>query len=610
MQIFIYFTALFAFVFLAALLVRVLRKKGKNSLQYLLILYIIAVMGWILFLFFEDASRRLGNLQAAWILERGKYFFITLVPIWILFMSHAFAQDGKYLTKSAYLVMADPVITQFGLWTDNRFHLYYSSLFVRGRAIGLLSAAHIMIFFTVMAVALVYLVLFMRKASKELHFQALLLIVCTALPVFVNILFIANTINITPYATPIVFAASAFAFYKTVSKYNFLENTPLVLRSIVDRISYVYIVVDAELTIVDFNEPAFQAFPSHKLKKGNNFSDIINTYKSIFDYDKILNCIAEARRIEKPVKAEIIYHPTEHNNTDRFFQCEFTPIFQKGRYRACIVMGQDVTQSKKDYASFVEQERLSSIAQMIGSVVQNLRAPVLRLSNSMENIASIIDECQKQIDEKSITPDEFVEIIREIKQNLQSQRSGLESFEGILSAITMQTESLIVENDKVFSLPELITRVEFLLKDKLDESQCTLKTTNNCGSEVRIKGDMNSLVQIIQALIMNSIQAYNGAEGLIYFTLAQKKDLVTISIGDYAGGIPLEMQDKLFKQVVTTKGKHSSGISLYMAHATIIGHFQGKMWFTSKQNEGSEFFIEIPLINADTDLEIPEQPLS
>ena len=610
MQIFIYFTTLFAFVFLCALIVRVLRKQNRNPLQYLLVLYIVAILGWILFLFLEDASRRLGNIQAAWLLERCKYLFITLVPIWILFISHAFAQDGKSLRNIAYLVLADPIITQFGLWTNSKFHLYYSSLVVRGRTIGLLSAAHIMIFYTVMAVSIVYLILFLRKASKELHFQAAVLIACTALPIFVNILFIANTIKITAYATPIAFAISAFAFYKTISKYNFLENTPLVLRSIVDRISYVYIVVDAELTIVDFNEPAFQTFPSHKLKKGNNFSEIINTYKSIFDYDKILNCIAEARRTEKPVKAEIIYHPTEHNDTGRYFQCEFTPIFHKGRYRACIVMGQDVTQSKKDYASFVEQERLSSIAQMIGSVVQNLRAPVLRLSNSMENIASIIDECQKQINEKSITPDEFVEIIREIKQNLQSQRSGLESFESILSAITMQTESLIVENDKVFSLPELITRVEFLLKDKLNEAQCTLKTTNNCGAEARIKGDMNSLVQIIQALIMNSIQAYNGAEGLIYFTLSPKKDRLTISIGDYAGGIPLEMQDKLFKQVVSTKGKHSSGISLYMAHATIIGHFQGKMWFTSKQNEGSEFFIEIPLINADTDLEIPEQPLA
>ena len=606
MQIFIYFTALFAFVFLAALLVRVMHKKGKNSYQHLLIIYIATIIGWIFCLFFEDASRKLGYLQLAWFLERGKYYFISLVPIWILFISHAFAKDGKYVSKIAYLLLIDPVITQFGLWTNSKFHLYYSSLTVQGRAIGILSAFHIMIFFAEMAVALVYLVLFIRKTGKELHFQAAVLIVCTALPVFVNIVYISNIITVTPYATPITFALSAFAFYKTISKYNFLENTPIVLRSIVDRISYVYIVVDAELRIVDFNEPAFQAFPSHMLKKGNNFSEIINNYKTIFDYDKILNIITEARRTEKPVKAEIIYHPTENNNTDRYFQCEFTPIFQKGRYRACILMGQDITQSKKDYASFVEQERLSSIAQMIGSVVQNLRAPVLRLSNSMDNIASIIDECQNQINDKSITPDEFVEIIREIKQNLQNQRSGLESFEGILSAITKQTESLIVENDKIFSLPELITRVEFLLKDKLSETQCMLKTTNNCGPEARIKGDMNSLVQILQALIMNSIQAYNGVEGLIYFTLSPNKDHLTISIGDYAGGIPLEIQDKLFKQVMTTKGKHSSGISLYMAHATIIGHFQGKMWFTSKQGEGSEFFIEIPLIDSDIDLGVEE----
>ncbi len=40
-----------------------------------------------------------------------------------------------------------------------------------------------------------------------------------------------------------------------------------------------------------------------------------------------------------------------------------------------------------------------------------------------------------------------------------------------------------------------------------------------------------------------------------------------------------------------------------MAHATIIGHFQGKMWFTSKQNEGSEFFIELPLVNSEADEE-------
>ena len=605
MKIFIYFASLFAFVFLSALLILVIRKKGNKSHQNLLAFYIISILGWILFLFFEDASHRLGYYRTAWVLERGKYLFITLVPIWILFITHSLAKDGKNLGKIAYLVLIDPIVTQFGLWTNNKFHLYYSSFSVMNWSIGLLSATHIIIFFTIISVSIFYLCFFLKKSEKEMHPQAIILIIFTALPAVVNIAFIANS-KITPYATPLFFAISAYAYYKAISKYNFLENTPLVLRSIVDRISYVYIVLDEDLTIVDFNEPAFAAFPSHRLKKGNNFREIIDAYKAIFDYDKILSIIAEAKRTEKPVKTEIVYHPTEHNDTDRFFQCEFTPIFQKGKYRACILMGQDITQSKKAYASFVEQERLSSIAQMIGSVVQNLRAPVLRLSNSMENISGIIEECQNQVNSKSISTDDFIEIVREIKQNLQSQRAGLESFESILSAITTQTERLIVENDKIFSLAELVTRVEFLLNDKLQEAQCTLKTTNNCAVEACIKGDMNSLVQIIQALIMNSIYAYNGAEGLIYFTLSPKKGHVTLSVCDYAGGIAPDIQNKLFKQVVTTKGKHSSGISLYMAHATIIGHFQGKMWFTSKQNEGSEFFIELPLANSEADEESEE----
>jgi len=596
MQIFIYFTALFAFVFLSAILILALRKNRKNSLQYLLALYIFSILGWIFFLFLEDVARRIINNQTAKVFECCKYFFITLIPIWILFIAHSLAKDGKNVSKSAYLLLLDPILTQFGLWTNDRLHLYYSSLTVLERQIGPLSAIHIILFYSIMAIAVFYLFMFLRKSDREMHFQAAILILCIVLPIFVNIIYISNTINITAYATPIFFAISTVAFYKTISKYNFLENTPLVLRSIVDRISYVCIVLDEDFTIVDFNEAAFAAFPSHRLKKGNNFSEIINAYKAIFDYDQILSVISEAKRNRKPVKTEIIYHPTEHNDTDRFFQCEFTPIFQKGRYRACILMGRDITQSKKDYESFVEQERLSSIAQMIGSVVQNLRAPVLRLTNSTNNISDIIEECMNQVNNKSITPDDFVEIIKEIKQNLQSQRSGLEAFESILSAITEQTERLIVENDKTFALTDLVARIEFLLKDKLKESQCILKTTNNCGFEARIKGDMNSLVQIIQGLIMNSIHAYNGAEGFIYFTLTPKKEFVTLSIGDYAGGISPEIQDKLFKQVVSTKGKHSSGISLYMAHATIIGHFQGKMWFTSKQNEGSEFFIELPLI--------------
>ncbi len=601
MTLFVYFLALFAFVFLSFLLILVICKRKKNYLQYLLIGFIVTIEFWFCLLFFEDVSLRVNHLEFAKILERFKYLSISITPIWIILLSYYFARDGKTANKFAYLLAIDPVITQFALWTNDRFNLFYSSYTVLGQSIGSLSIAHIMIFNATIAFSVFFLFEFRKKSEKEMHTQATFIILSTSLPILVNILYIAKIPYFNAYATPISFAVCAFSFYRTILKYNFLENTPLVLRSIVDRISYVYIVLDEQLTIVDFNEPAFQAFPSHRLKKGTSFNEIINAYHSFFDYDMMLNVISEARKTRKPVKTEIIYHPTENSDTDHIFQCEFTPIFHKDRYRACIMMGQDITQSKKDYASFVEQERLTSIAQMIGSVVQNLKAPVLRMSNSTNNIDGITEECLQQLKNGSLNSDEFQEIIREIRQNLQSQRSGIEAFESILSTITEQTERLIVENGKSFSLEELSKRVEFLVKDKLKATQCTLKTTVNGNKDALIQGDMGSLAQILLALITNSIHAYKGAEGFIYFTITQKKENVLLSIGDYAGGIPMEIQDKLFKQVVTTKGKHSSGTNLYMAHATIIGHFQGKMWFTSKQNEGAEFFIELPLLKADTE---------
>ena len=162
-------------------------------------------------MFFEDASQRLGYYRSAWILERGKYFFITLVPIWILFIARSLAKDGKNLGKLSYLVLIDPIVTQFGLWTNNKFHLYYSSFSVMNWSIGLLSAIHIIIFFTIISVSIFYLCFFLKKSEKEMQPQAIILIIFTALPALVNIAFIAKS-EITPYATPVFFALSTYVF--------------------------------------------------------------------------------------------------------------------------------------------------------------------------------------------------------------------------------------------------------------------------------------------------------------------------------------------------------------------------------------------------------------
>jgi len=66
------------------------------------------------------------------------------------------------------------------------------------------------------------------------------------------------------------------------------------------------------------------------------------------------------------------------------------------------------------------------------------------------------------------------------------------------------------------------------------------------------------------------------------------------SVRDEAGGIPEDVQEKLFKQMTTTKGKDGTGLGLYISHSTVVGRYKGKMWFETTIGQGSEFFISIP----------------
>ena len=116
-------------------------------------------------------------------------------------------------------------------------------------------------------------------------------------------------------------------------------------------------------------------------------------------------------------------------------------------------------------------------------------------------------------------------------------------------------------------------------------------------SEVQeLKGNVNSLVQVINNMISNAIQAYNGKTNeTIKLTISMENSNVIISIKDNAGGLPKEVSEKLFKEMVTTKGKNGTGLGLFMSYSNIKAHFNGNITFKSKAGIGTEFKIILPI---------------
>ena len=134
------------------------------------------------------------------------------------------------------------------------------------------------------------------------------------------------------------------------------------------------------------------------------------------------------------------------------------------------------------------------------------------------------------------------------------------------------------------------------MKHELKNAYIYLNVMMKSDENLTLNGDVNSLVQVVNNMISNSIQAYNGErEKNIELEVNKKGNHVIFTVRDYAGGLPKEVQDKLFKEMITTKGKNGTGLGLYMSYSNIKARFGGDITFTVEEGKGTTFNIIVPI---------------
>ena len=98
-------------------------------------------------------------------------------------------------------------------------------------------------------------------------------------------------------------------------------------------------------------------------------------------------------------------------------------------------------------------------------------------------------------------------------------------------------------------------------------------------------------------MISNSIQAYQGKTNQTIDLIVEESDnKLYISVKDYGCGLPKKVKDKLFKEMITTKGKNGTGLGLYMSYSTIKAHFGGDITFESEPGKRYHFYYNITFI--------------
>ncbi len=172
----------------------------------------------------------------------------------------------------------------------------------------------------------------------------------------------------------------------------------------------------------------------------------------------------------------------------------------------------------------------------------------------------------------------------------------------IIDTVKGQTIQSSTSSMLSFTVNELVKRIELLLKYELMRHNCKMNTWVNMDINTELQGDVNSLVQVFDNIIINAIQAYDGKSSVIDFFVKQQENSILFEIRDYGKGIPESIKDRLLKEMVTTKGRYGTGLGLYMSNSIIKGRFRGKMWFKSARGRGTTFYVRLPLWGHETGL--------
>ena len=241
----------------------------------------------------------------------------------------------------------------------------------------------------------------------------------------------------------------------------------------------------------------------------------------------------------------------------------------------------EVEKNREKELLLMQQSRLAQMGQVLNMIAHQWRQPLNNLLLSIEIFIHKYrkNELNNQLVEK-FEEDSYLQI---------KQMSGtVDDFRDFFQP--RRDKSRFLVND-------IVEHLLLIMQPIFATSDITLHFTED--KEIYSTGYPNELAQAIINILYNSKDALlehnNDNERVITIDLEQKEKKAIITIQDNAGGIPLEIIDKIFDPYFSTKTKNEgTGLGLYMSKIIIEDHMRGELLVHNNQ-DGASFTIILPL---------------
>jgi len=362
------------------------------------------------------------------------------------------------------------------------------------------------------------------------------------------------------------------------------DKLDTILHSIGDGV----FVVDRNLEVILVNDTAasMTGFSADEIL-GKKYSDRFNF---IFEdtgkiNDEFIKNVFETKKVQEMSRHTVLIRK---DGTRIQAADSAAPLFDGGmNIIGCVVVFRDVSKEREVDRAKTEFVSLAS---------HQLRTPLSSINWYTEMLLSgdageLNDEQKKYLNEVYTGNQRMVELVN-----------------ALLDVSRLELGTFIVEPE-IIDLSKLIQDVAKEQKPQIDAKKLKFdeRFTENLP---KINADPKLLHIVFQNLLSNAIK-YTPEEGLINFNVRFVKigenvdgrkvneDSIMIAVSDTGYGIPDYQQDKIFSKLfradnIRGKETEGTGLGLYIVKA-VVEHSGGQIWFESKENKGTTFYITLPL---------------
>lgn len=252
----------------------------------------------------------------------------------------------------------------------------------------------------------------------------------------------------------------------------------------------------------------------------------------------------------------------------------------------------------------IQSEKMASLGELTAGIAHEIQNPLNFVNNFSEVSTELVDEMKSEIDAGN--NEEAKEIAADLKENLQKINHHGKRAGDIVKGMLQHSRSSSGQKEltDINALCDEYLRLAYHGLRAKDKSFNASMKTDFDNSLEKVNVIPQDIGRVILNLITNAFYAVNdkkkstseGYEPVVTVSTKEVGNGIEVTVKDNGNGIPDSIKDKVFQPFFTTKPTgQGTGLGLSLSYDIVKAH-GGELKVESKEGEGSEFAIELPIV--------------